>query len=89
MFSLISYTCYFPCHEQLPLDSRTVLKTPRVTKTNPLLNGAYCHFGFIEDLKLRLVFLFNISRYDLFKFYSILMVYQFFTQVTIFSFGPF
>ncbi|KAK4877280.1 hypothetical protein RN001_009786 [Aquatica leii] len=44
-----------PYHNQLPMDSRTLLKTPRRTTTRSLLNGEYCHFGLSNGLKLKLL----------------------------------
>lgn len=40
-----------PLHSDLPLDSRTLLKTPIQTKTMPLSNGKYCHFGSLCGLQ--------------------------------------
>lgn len=54
-----------PYHDYLPLDSRTLLKTPRQTATKSLKNGEYCHFGLIEGLKLKLMSVPNsILQYD-------------------------
>ncbi|XP_057671397.1 uncharacterized protein LOC130903307 [Diorhabda carinulata] len=54
-----------PYHNELPLDSRTLLKTPRETKTKSLLNGEYCHFGLVNALKLKLLSVPNISQYSI------------------------
>lgn len=53
-----------PYHSNLPLDSRTLLKTPRQTTIKNLVNGEYCHFGLIDSLKLKLTSLSNISRHE-------------------------
>lgn len=54
-----------PYHNELPLDSRTLLKTPRHTTIKKLQNGKYCHFGLIEGIKLKLMTVSNnILQYD-------------------------
>ncbi|KAK9687290.1 hypothetical protein QE152_g36557 [Popillia japonica] len=40
-----------PYHPELPLDCRTLLKTPTQISTKQLDNGSYCHFGLSNYLK--------------------------------------
>lgn len=44
-----------PIIPQLPLDSRTLLKTPRTVVLKKLDNGEYCHFG-IENVLKQVIF---------------------------------
>lgn len=44
-----------PYHNELPLDSRTLLQTPRRIVTKSSSNGEYCHFGLVEGLRLKLM----------------------------------
>ena len=39
------------CFESLPRDSRTILKTPRLTAVKKLGSGLYCNFGLAAGLK--------------------------------------
>lgn len=54
-----------PFHPQLPLDSRTLLKTPIRFVTKPLENGDYCHFGLIKALNEFLEFCPKFSESEL------------------------
>ncbi|KAJ8942087.1 hypothetical protein NQ314_010160, partial [Rhamnusium bicolor] len=40
-----------PFHPELPLDSRTLLKTPKYIETKKLETGEYYHFGLLDILK--------------------------------------
>lgn len=44
-----------PYHPQLPLDSRTLLKTPKYLNIKKLDNGEYCYIGLLCNLKHKLI----------------------------------
>ena len=48
---LLSILKSHPCHADLPVDARTLLKTPRKVSLIPMHPGEYFHFDFLNALK--------------------------------------
>jgi hypothetical protein len=43
-----------PCHSSLPLDARTLLRTPRATVVKDMAPGKFCYFGLLSAIKIAL-----------------------------------
>lgn len=48
--SLLEHLRQHPCFHSLPMDARTLLKTPRKTQTRDCPPGKYCHFSLGQTL---------------------------------------
>jgi hypothetical protein len=54
MYILTNYHLFFkshPCHSNLPVDARSLLKTKRNVSLIPMHPGEYYHFGLLNGLK--------------------------------------